>query len=412
MVRDNSSHRCLLLLPRPPSEISLENLEIAYGPALTQVLHDLAQVSWKSTANKFDVILSIVVASNGVSTASYAKLQKLFGLMYQLICAISTSNSIDVQFGNDVDVRVMLVDSAKGNQYNSSDPRTGRRFIEFADFGKCQDSWIHIYSVESEVGEELLRGFIRLQQFPTNSSAHGNSITRVPGGLTMHTENSEGAGSLQTSASSWSSHRSVAVGGTFDHLHAGHKLLLTMTALVLDPVNQSDPSEERYLTIGITGDDLLRNKKFAEELETWEERQRSAKRFILEFLSFLSTKNVLKRSVSITNPPVRGREIHDELQSGLQVRYKEIFDPLGPTITDPKITALVISGETRAGGKAVNDKRAEKGWHSLEIFEVDVLDADKVREEQTNVGFDSKISSTEIRSRIRQRKALGNAKNR
>lgn len=35
----------------------------------------------------------------------------------------------------------------------------------------------------------------------------------------------------------------VAVGGTFDHLHAGHKILLTMTAL----------STRKSLIVGVTG---------------------------------------------------------------------------------------------------------------------------------------------------------------
>lgn len=36
------------------------------------------------------------------------------------------------------------------------------------------------------------------------------------------------------------------------------------------------------------------------------------------------------------------------------INYTRIADPYGPTITDRKISALVISHETRAGGKAVN----------------------------------------------------------
>ena len=54
----------------------------------------------------------------------------------------------------------------------------------------------------------------------------------------------------------------------------------------------------------------------------------------------------------------------------------------------------------------MNDKRKEKGWKELEVFEVDVLDAapedvegggegQKVKE-----GFADKISSTEIRRRM------------
>ena len=75
----------------------------------------------------------------------------------------------------------------------------------------------------------------------------------------------------------------------------------------------------------------------------------------------------------------------------------------GPTVTDEDISALVISKETRAGGKAVNDKRGEKGWKALEVFEVDVLDARPEGSEEGGVekeGFEEKISSTEIRRRL------------
>lgn len=36
----------------------------------------------------------------------------------------------------------------------------------------------------------------------------------------------------------------VAVGGTFDHLHAGHKILLTMTALLAN----------KSVVVGVTGE--------------------------------------------------------------------------------------------------------------------------------------------------------------
>jgi len=77
------------------------------------------------------------------------------------------------------------------------------------------------------------------------------------------------------------------------------------------------------------------------------------------------------------------------------------WDPFGPTITDETITALVISAETRSGGKAVNAKRAEKEWAPLDIFEVDVLGAEEedgtVTQGKVDETFQGKLSSTEIR---------------
>ena len=78
---------------------------------------------------------------------------------------------------------------------------------------------------------------------------------------------------------------------------------------------------------------------------------------------------------------------------------------------DKHISALVISHETRAGGKAVNEKRADKGWASLEVFEVEVLDASPGPEDHDadadaapKETFEAKISSTEIRRRVAELK--------
>ena len=50
----------------------------------------------------------------------------------------------------------------------------------------------------------------------------------------------------------------VALGGTFDHLHAGHKILLTMACWLAS----------RRVIVGITDDILLKNKKYRNLLES------------------------------------------------------------------------------------------------------------------------------------------------
>ncbi len=86
--------------------------------------------------------------------------------------------------------------------------------------------------------------------------------------------------------------------------------------------------------------------------------------------------------------------------SSITIECVEIQDPFGPTITDEDVTALVVSGETRSGGQAVNDKRTEMGWKALEVFEIDVLDAQESTEGPSKTDdFASKISSTAIRKR-------------
>lgn len=141
---------------------------------------------------------------------------------------------------------------------------------------------------------------------------------------------------------------------------------------------------DRVMYIGITGDALLVNKKYAEFLESWEERYQRTASFLSSIMHFtpeypMKIERVNEKAVNVTH------------LRRLVVKFVEITDPFGPTITEEDITALVVSAETHSGGAAVNDKRAEKGWSKLEVFEVDVL--------QSDANLDSKISSTDIRRR-------------
>lgn len=400
-MAQNSSHHCLLLLPSLPSDLSLISLKVVYGPALTHVFKQLAHVATNAAKDR-DRVLTLAVADNGRSHSGYSESQRQYALMYRLTCNLMTDMSIDVWFGNDIDVRIAIFRSTRGLQTDENVVGPDIRFGSLLDLAKSPYPWSHLYSVETEPGEALLREFMRSERASTSTLQQDLLCTRVPGGLAVKIADNEPLPGKQQSVDSWNSHRSVAVGGTFDHLHAGHKLLLTMTALVLEPASELDASKRKSLTIGITGDDLLHNKKYREEVETWEQRQSSVQKFLLDFLSYLSLENSFESSESIKDD--QGREVHNILRSGLHIKYKEIFDPFGPTVTDPNITALVISAETRAGGKAVNDKRKEKTWQALEIFEVDVLDANEGDGKQTENDFGPKISSTEIRYRLHQRK--------
>ncbi|RXK36701.1 hypothetical protein M231_06008 [Tremella mesenterica] len=125
----------------------------------------------------------------------------------------------------------------------------------------------------------------------------------------------------------------VALGGTFDHLHPAHKLLLQSSLFLAT----------RKLIIGITAPSLLVNKSNAALVESLEVRTRNVEEF-------------LRRC---------GAKIH--------LRAKEINDPLGPTAWDEDIQALVVSRETVAGGEMVNAKRRENGLGQLELFIVDVI---------------------------------------
>ena len=83
----------------------------------------------------------------------------------------------------------------------------------------------------------------------------------------------------------------VVVGSTFDYLNVDHRLFLTMTILLFEPSSQSD--QQRRLIVGITQDDLLKNKKHVQFLESWEDRQWSVFDFLLVFLNFHHQKPLL-----------------------------------------------------------------------------------------------------------------------
>ena len=389
----------LLLLPRPPSEISLNTLKVAYGPGLNRVL----QMASSASARSFNVVLDVAIAYEDEPMFQYSKVQKLLGLMYRLICVICTENSIDLQYDNDVDTRLITFHRGVIDQDQIARANASQRHLSFGNLRSLAQgdrAWQRLCSLESEPAETLLRDFLRIRGESTDENIRSKQIEieRLPGGLAVHQNSPQNASQESPSHR----HRSVAVGGTFDHLHAGHKLLLTMTALVLDPGS----IEGACLTIGITGDKLLKNKEFKEELQDFPERQLAVQTFLLGVLGLVSLNHTLDKAQHVESTSPHGREVHNILRSGLIIKYVEIFDPCGPTITDGTITALVLSAESRGGGQVVNNKRGEKGWSALEIFEVDVLDvgeADGDSEDQADNKFRGKISSTDIRRRIHEK---------
>ena len=403
----------LLFLPSPPVYISLQTLRTAYGPPLVQTLRKASKSSiTSSTVTRLDIAVACPNLPNDphiLRTSQYAKLQTIFGQMYKLICVVCIEELIDMQYGNDVDARIVLFDQntesglaqevdISKESYLFEGPITNLQALAL-----CQRPWQHLCVAKSEDGDILLGVFKRLQKSSLEGMRPSLVIERFQSGSDVEMSNQTRPQSINTAEASPRRHFSVAVGGTFDHLHAGHKLLLTMTALVLEPAAGSEALRNRTLTVGITGDELLKKKQFVEELQSWDQRQACVRQFLLAVLVLSSPAHILTSTKDFAATDAPGKAIHDELKSGLTIKYVELFDPFGPTIIDKTISALVVSGETRAGAKAVNDKRQDKGWSELQIFEVDVLDAEAKDDEKSNMhedGFLNKISSTEIRRRL------------
>jgi len=124
----------------------------------------------------------------------------------------------------------------------------------------------------------------------------------------------------------------VAVGGTFDRLHRGHKKLLLKAFEVGEKV-----------IIGLTTKKMLKNKILEDGILNFEERKKELKNFLKE-------KGLLNRC--------------------------EIFplnDVYGPTITDKNIEGLVVSEETFGRALEINKIRVSKGMSPLIIFVIPLL---------------------------------------
>ena len=145
----------------------------------------------------------------------------------------------------------------------------------------------------------------------------------------------------------------VCLGGTFDHLHAGHKVLLTVAGLWA----------HTRVTCGVTTAGLLVNKAHADVLQNYDERAAGVQHLL----------SVVRRCVA--------------------AEVVAIEDSFGPTVTLPHLESLTVSQETRAGADAINAERVRRGFSPLAVHAVSLV----VPEGRAAV---NKLSSTLIRSYI------------
>ena len=141
----------------------------------------------------------------------------------------------------------------------------------------------------------------------------------------------------------------IGIGGTFDHLHDGHKSLI-MIALSL--------SEK--VVIGLTSDNLLTKKKFRSKIENYQKRLEILKSYISE-TSDLSRVEIIK-----------------------------LEDPYGPPINEADYEGIIVSQETYEGALKINQIRGEKGFNPLIIVVIPLILDNK----------NNKISSTSIRATL------------
>ncbi|KAI1338382.1 pantetheine-phosphate adenylyltransferase-like protein [Xylariaceae sp. FL0016] len=390
----------LLLLPPPPHPASRAALKAAFEPPLRATISRL-----KDEATGEAQVLIASIASPALKSVSsrqkalcWSDAQSILAGVYSIVSVICAQLAIptDIHAGpGSVDVRVILVD------HDLSKPQVADLkpalepnntvVVDLATFACAYHPWRYVFHASNEPGCQLLATYLKTSE--SVQTLKQDQIIAVQGGLSL---TAESAVVTQPSVQP-KTFPVVCLGGTFDHLHPGHKLLLTAAVLLLD-VPERTASEPCRFIIGVTGDELLKRKKYADLVQSWDERASN----IIEFLSSMlqlskhgwdgrRTSTFVKKDDEII---ARFRDDTIEIQCVV------IQDAYGPTITAENMDALVVSGETRSGGKAVNERRAELGWRLLEIFEVDVLDAEDIVDSPTKTqDFATKISSTAIRQK-------------
>ena len=126
-------------------------------------------------------------------------------------------------------------------------------------------------------------------------------------------------------------YQSIAVGGTFDHVHEGHKALLARAF---------ESGELVY--IGVTSDDYVK-KAGKRVLHNFEERK-------AQLVEYLSARYPFRRYI-----------------------ITKLEDRLGPTIFEPRIEAIVVSTETFPVAEYANAKRIELGQPEMNVEVVQMI---------------------------------------
>lgn len=143
------------------------------------------------------------------------------------------------------------------------------------------------------------------------------------------------------------------MGGTFDHLHEGHKLLLKTALSISEKVE-----------IGLTSQDLLKNKQYYSELESFEKRKENLIKFLGSFSDLKSVK-----IVEIKN-----------------------WDDMDKYAQDPSYEGLVVSQETYENALKLNENRENKGLNPLILMVIPMI---KNKENE-------RLNSTSIRKKLKR----------
>ena len=158
----------------------------------------------------------------------------------------------------------------------------------------------------------------------------------------------------------------VLIAGTFDHLHCGHKLILT----------HAIARTQRELLVGFTdGDALLGKKRFKAVMHPISQRVHHVREFLLPLM-----RNEIELNCIVTQ------------------------DHIGPA-GSISFDALAVTSETRSGGDAVNKFRADAGLPQVKVIELPLIMQNAAKFSSTTVRefIVNKSGGFEILSHVEER---------
>jgi phosphopantetheine adenylyltransferase len=347
----------LLLLPTPTSPTSLRT---RFGPTLSDVLPSVAgQVKNSDHVARLDlgIVLPKTFSTRLSPRASvYSRVQELVKDLYALLSSTATEVGVALDVPGGVDARIFMFEDQSGHPADR--PQVAHSYsgpiIDLSILVSSGRVYNPVFSVESGDGESVLTAFLDLHSARKVSPP---SVRRVKVGEAEEAANRE----IPELRKAKTAHKFVAAVGAFEQLRIDEKLLLTATAVILEPETDDTVSPtRRRIIIGITAGD------------SWEARQGKVAEFFESIVAFSKHVNS-SRTVSEIGSDSKGVSVR--LGPTLTINYVEVSDYDGLATTDKSLSALVISRGSDAGGKAFNNKREEKGWSPLEVFEVDGVGA-------------------------------------